>query len=383
MVHPHDLFDKSEPWTIRVKSLAKEFVKKGEIVKVCYFPLAINENHLPKKLDSIELIPLDRTPSPKAFILNTMKLIGVCKWAEVVHFQKCQHYASIPAIIAAYITGRALHYDWDDWEEKIWYESSGRALHSRFIGFSFKVLERWLPFLSDTVSCASSHLKMLSQRYGVKKERIFDAPVGADLESFRPDLDGSMVRNKYNIKREMVLYIGQLHGAQYVSLFIKAANIVLHKVPTAAFVIVGEGFLEQKLKDLVYNLGIDNRVVFTGSVSHEDIPYYIAAADVCVAAFKETEVTICKSPLKIVEYLASGKAIVASNVGEVRKMVGGAGVLVKPSSQHALADGVLQLLGDGELRRRLGQRARRRAEGKYNWTCTAGNILKAYRSSSV
>lgn len=378
MVHPHDLFDKSEPWTIRIKSIAREFSKKNHRVKLCYFPLTINENHLPKNIDSIEAIPLDRTPSPKAFILNTLKLIKLCRWAEVVHFQKCHHYASIPAAIAAYISKRPLHYDWDDWEEKIWYESCGKGLHSRFIGVSFKVLERWLPVLADSTSCASNYLKRLSREFGVKEELIFDAPVGADLEKFKPKLDGSWVKKRYGIGEDLVLYVGQLHGAQYVDLFIRAANVVLHKHPDAKFMIVGEGFLEHILRKLTLNLGLEKKVIFTGSVPHDDIPYYVAAASVCVAPFKDTEVTKCKSPLKIVEYLASAKPIVASLVGEVRNMLGGCGVLIKPGDYHSLAEGILRLLEDRELRESLAKAARKRSEAKYNWRYTADSLLSAY-----
>lgn len=378
MIHPHDLFDKSEPWTIRIKSIAKEFVKKSHKVKLCYFPLIVNKKHYSQNIDSIELLPLDRTPSPKVFIVNTVKLIKLSEWADVVHFQKCHHYASIPTVLASYITGKPLHYDWDDWEEKIWYESCGRGVHSRFIGVSFKVLERWLPVLADSVSCASGHLKGLVQKFGVKNEYIFDTPVGADLEKFRPDLDGDWVKEKYNIKGDLVLYLGQLHGAQYVDLFIKAANIVLHKIPDVKFMIVGEGFLEHILKSLTHELGLQDKIIFTGSVPHDDIPYYIASASVCVAPFKYSEVTRCKSPLKIVEYLAGGKAIVASDVGEVRRMVGGIGILTKPGDYHSLAAGILKLLNDEELRKKLGNYTRIRAEKKYNWTYTADSLLSAY-----
>lgn len=379
MVHPHDLFDKSEPWTIRIKSIAKEFVKKNHRVKLCYFPLTIDEEHYPKNIDSIELIPLKRIPSPKAFVLNTIKLIKLCKRADIVHFQKCHHYASIPTVIASYIAGRPLHYDWDDWEEKIWYESCGRGLHSRFIGFSFKVLERWLPVLADSVSCSSNYLKDLAHGFGVKRDYIFDSPVGADLEEFKPDLDGDRIKERYGIKGELILYIGQLHGAQYVDLFIKTANLVLHKRPDATFMIVGEGFLENELKRLAYDLGLNSKIIFTGSVPHEEIPYYIASASVCVAPFKDTEVTRCKSPLKIVEYLASGKPIVASSVGEVRRMVGGVGMLVEPGNYYSLAEKILRLLEDKVLRDRLGKHARMRAESRYNWGFTADSILSAYR----
>ena len=379
MVHPHDLFATSEPWTIRIKSIALEFLKQSHKVKLCYFPIMINENYYPKKIDYIELICLDRTHSPKAFIINTIKLIKLCKWADIVHFQKCQHYASIPTVLAAYIVGRPLHYDWDDWEEKIWFESCGSGLRSRYTGLFFKILERYLPLLADSVSCASNYLKSLAYKFGLKNEYIFDSHVGADLEKFNPHLDGRWVKEKYSIKGDLVLYIGQLHGAQYVDLFIKASNIVLQEKPDVKFMIVGGGYLEKELKKLARDLRIDDKVIFTGCVSHEQIPYYIAQATLCVAPFKDTLVTRCKSPLKIVEYLASGKPIVASNVGEVRNMVGGAGVLVDHSNYHALAEGILRLLEDRALRDKFGRLARQRAEQKYNWSTTASSLSIAYK----
>jgi glycosyltransferase involved in cell wall biosynthesis len=154
---------------------------------------------------------------------------------------------------------------------------------------------------------------------------------------------------------------GSAH-AQYVDLFIKAANIVLHKKPDTTFMIVGEGFLERKLKRLVFELGIDDKVIFTGGIEHDKIPYYIASSTVCVAPFKDTLVTRCKSPLKIVEYLAAGKPVVASLVGEVRNIAGGCAVLVKEGDIHSLAEGILMLLEDKNLREKLGKVGRIRIE---------------------
>ena len=379
MIHPHDLFSPAEPWAIRIKNIAKEFTKKGHQVKLCYFPIVIKHDSALEKTDYAELIPLDREPSPPAFLRNTSRLIKLAGWADVVHLQKCHHYASIPAVIAAFIAKKPLHYDWDDWEEKIWYESCGWGIHSRFIGFSFRILERWLPTLADSISCASAYLKYLCIRYGVKKKLIFDAPVGADPEVFNPSLDGGWVKEKYGIKGGCVLYIGQLHGAQYVEILVEAANIVLHKRPDLKFLIVGEGFLMDKLRKRVFDLGLEEKVIFTGSVLHEDVPSYIAAADVCVAPFRDTEVTRCKSPLKIVEYLAMGKVIVASCVGEVRNMVGGCGILVEPGSYRKLAEGIMWAFENKDsIYDKVKERSRKRIENKYNWGRTASNILSAY-----
>jgi glycosyltransferase involved in cell wall biosynthesis len=379
MVHPHDLFSRREPWTIRIVSIAREFVKRGHSVRLCYFPVSSEISEEPCHIKGIETIPLDRRHSPLTFMANTRKLVKLCRQSEVVHFQKCHYYSSLSTVMAARITGKPLHYDWDDWEEKIWYESVENGLYARCIGISYKVLERCLPLLADSVSCASSHLGFLTESFGVPRDFIVSAPVGADLERFRPDLHGNRIRERYGIGGNLVVYVGQLHGAQHVDLLIEAAALVLTKMPDAMFMIVGEGFLERQLKDLTRDLGLERRVLFTGSVPHEEVPFYMAAADVCIASFKETEVTRCKSPLKLAEYLASGKPIVASRVGEVEKMVSEGGIVVEPGEAKSLAEGILTLLGDRDLREKMGRSGRLMAETVYNWPRTASTLLATYQ----
>ena len=379
MVHPHDLFSRHEPWTIRIVSIAREFVKRGHSVRLCYFPLPSEISEEPCQTEGIETIALDRRHSPLTFMANTRKLVKLCRQSDVVHFQKCHSYSSLPTIIASHIAGKPVHYDWDDWEEKIWDESVKSGLYARCIGISYKVLERYLPRLADSVSCASSHLGFLTESFGVPRDFIVNAPVGADLERFHPRLHGHRIREKFDVGGNLVVYVGQLHGAQHVDLLIEAAALVLTAMPDVMFMIVGEGFLEGQLKNLVEDLGLQKRVLFTGSVPHEEVPFYMAAADVCVASFRETEVTRCKSPLKLAEYLASGKPIVASRVGEVEKMVSAAGIVVEPGQPKSLAEGILTLLGDRDLREKMGRSARLMAETVFNWPQTASTLLATYQ----
>lgn len=379
MVHPHDISSSSEPWTRRIKSIAKELAINGHQVRLAYFSLSCGAV---KKyvLDGYEAIAFRRKISPGVFLKNIFILIKHASWADIVHFQKCHYYSAVPTVVAACITGKQLHYDWDDWEEMIWYESCGEnTWYTRFVGLSFKVLERFLPVVSDTISVSSQYLRGLSLKFGARDETIYSASVGADLNEFKPGIDGSSVRKKYSIVKPLVLYIGQLHGGQYIDLFIKAANVILHKNPDISFMIVGEGFMKGNLKSLALQLGISDKVIFTGAVPHYEIPLYISAADVCVAAFKDTKAARCKSPLKIVEYMACGKAIVASSVGEARRMLGGVGVLVQPDNASALAEGILTLIDNRDLKERLGKFARIRAEEKYSWSKTTANLLNAYQ----
>lgn len=383
MIHPHDIYSNSEPWTVRVVYLAKEFIKKGHRVKIAYFPLPQNKYRTPKLEDEIATVALSRRPGIHNLIFNTSKLYKMAKWADVVHFQKCFYHASLPAIIVALLSRRPLHYDWDDWELKIYEDSTQPWLLRDIIRDFLKILENTIPNIADTVSCASKRLKIECEKLGVDKQRIFDAHVGADITKFHPNVSGEAIREMYGINKSLVLYLGQLHGGQYVELFIETASKLLneYKKEDLSFMIVGDGYMAEELKKLAHRLDLDGKVIFTGAVSHDAVPEYIAAADICVACFKKNDVTTCKSPLKIVEYLASGKAIVASNVGEVSNMIGEAGILTVPGDIESLAKGIFKLLEDVNLRRNLQKLARERAEKKYNWTVTAGNLLKAYEKA--
>ncbi len=382
MLHPHDINSKFEPWTVRVVYIARELERSGHKVKLVYFPLEWKGQAELRISEGITAIPLCRLHGPHILLANIIRVLRLAGWCDIVHFQKCFYHASIPAMTAALLRNKHLHYDWDDWELKIYEVSTfpgfGRDLIRWFIGR----LEGLIPLAADTVSVASSRLKKECLRIIKQPKLIFDAHVGADLDRFNPRVSGSSVREKYRIDKPLVLYLGQLHGGQYVELFMLTARKLLDEYrQDVLFMIVGDGYMAGELKKKAAQMGLDGRLIFTGAVPHEDIPRYIAASDVCVACFESNDVTACKSPLKIVEYLASGKAIVASNVGEVAAMLGDAGVLVEAGNSDALAKGITRVLADKNLREALEKKARIRAEQEYNWRVTADSLLKAYNTS--
>jgi glycosyltransferase involved in cell wall biosynthesis/MoaA/NifB/PqqE/SkfB family radical SAM enzyme len=375
MIHPHDIYSHQEPWTVRVTYLARELVKRGHEVKLLYHlldPLSLSEAAA-RQEHPFETIPSIRYSF--SLVHKLREMVRLARWADVVHFQKCFTYASLPAIAAAYLNGIPVHYDWDDWEYGIYNYRPQNPRVGRFIDLT----ERALPRLVDTVSVASAPLREMCLELGVPEERIFEAHVGADLRRFRPDVDGTPARARHDLVGPVVMYLGQLHGAQYCELFLHAARRIARERRDVTFVVVGTGHRFGELHRLSEQLKIGDALVFTGAVEHERVPEYLAAADVVVACFADTPQVRCKSPLKICEYLAAGKAIVASDVGEVTRMVGDAGVLTKANDVVSLAAGIRRLLDDPALRVELGLRARRRAEEKYNWGVTAESLLRAYR----
>jgi len=375
MLHPHDIYSNSEPWTVRVTYLATEFVKRGHNVRLIYHlidPRVSLEDATARQEFPFTTIPAYRHQF--ALVAKMRSTMEFARWADVIHFQKCFAHVSVPAIWSAYRLGKPVHYDWDDWEWGIYNYNP----MNRVVGASIKAFERVLPKLVDTVSVASQSLREMALGAGVPDHRIFEAHVGADLERFRPDISGERVRKLHNIEGPMILYIGQLHGAQYLELFLQSAKALIERGVEGTFVVVGGGDRFGELFQLTEQLKIGHRVVFTGAVDHDEVPEYVVASDVAVACFADTPQTRCKSPLKICEYMAAGASIVASNMGEVPRMIGDAGVLVEPGNPEALADGVEKMLDDPELRRELSAKARLRAETKYNWGVTAENLLLAY-----
>src|SRR3989338_1877899 len=177
MVHPHDIYSPSEPWTVRIVYIAREFAKKGHNVKLIYFPLEWDKQKTLELDRGIIVIPFSRKLGLHILISNILRLYRIAKWADVIHFQKCFYHAAIPAIVAALFRKKPVHYDWDDWEVKIYEASTQPSLLRNFILNFLDILETAIPKIVDTVSVASTRLKIECRKLGVAENRIFDAHV--------------------------------------------------------------------------------------------------------------------------------------------------------------------------------------------------------------
>jgi len=381
MIHPHDVYDDLEPWTVRITCLAEELVQRGNVVKLVYHlrdPLADCHEAGARQEFSFETIPLPRFMPG---LLNRCRAMErFAHWADVVHFQKCHHYSALPAVFGAYYHRRPIHYDWDDWEQRIFELDNDNRIGSWIF---FNQMEKQLLKLVDTVSVASEGLRSLAVQLGFPEDRIFAVPVGVDLQLFSPKTAGETTK-KASDAAPVVLYHGQISGANYVHLFIRAAAKIATRWKDVRFLVVGGGDHLDEAKDLAAHLDSGHRIVFTGEVPHRKVPEYIAQADIAVACFEDNEQSRCKSPLKLVEYMASGAAIVASRVGEVPRMLGDCGILVEPDSVDAIVLGIEKLLAQPELRLSLSIKARKHAEKNHGWAIRARTMTDAYmRAMSI
>lgn len=374
MAHPHDLESNLEPWTVRVTYLARELRAAGHEVVLIHHALGGTPGPA-KCLAGTDILALPLVRYSRTLHKKNQILAELAAWADIVHFQKCLSYTALPAVRAAYRVGIPVHYDWDDWE----YEIYNYNPMERVVGRSIDRIERALPGLVDTVSVASDGLRELCVGLGFPPELIVKVPVGAEISRFHPRVDGRVIRERHDIDGPIVLYVGQLHGAQYLEHLLEAFVAIRARHPDAVLLVVGGGDRFGELHRLGEQLGINDATVFTGAVSHEEIPSYMAAADVAVAPFEDTPQTRCKSPLKVAEYLAMGKAIVGTAMGEVELMLGGgAGLLYPAGDIRALAHNVCRVLESPDLRRELEAGARQRSEAVYNWRSSAESLLAGY-----
>jgi glycosyltransferase involved in cell wall biosynthesis len=117
------------------------------------------------------------------------------------------------------------------------------------------------------------------------------------------------------------------------------------------------------------DLGLDHAAQFTGLVTHAEVPRLLAAADIAVVPYPPMETDLWLSPLKLFEYMASGKAIIASAVGQLTEVVqdGRNGLLIPPGDVPAMTAALQRLIGSPALRSQLGQQAREDAVRKHSW----------------
>ena len=333
-----------------------------------------------REFSCLRKVPTLRLFAEKGAILRNASIVSrLLKSHDLVHFQKCHPTVSLPAVLASILNRKPVHYDWDDNESEILKSSvPAERLACSQLG-EFRLIERRLVRLVDTVSVASSRLRSLAEQYGASRENLFDAPVGADLSLFAPRELSREALNSLGVRRPMVLYQGQLEQASFAEEFIECAAKVRDRIPDAQFMVVGGGAKLRELRELAKRHGAP--IDFTGYISHWQVAEYVNAADVCAATFPDNELARCKSPLKIVEYLASGKAIVATGIGDVPRMVSDAGILVAPNDTEGFADSIASLLSDPQLRAKLGAMARERAEREFSWERTTSNIVAAYKKA--
>jgi L-malate glycosyltransferase len=228
-------------------------------------------------------------------------------------------------------------------------------------------LSRCCAALSDGLiaNCVACRNAVVSDE-GLARERVVVLENGVDLSRF-PDWDAQSGNHRVGV-------IANLRPVKGLDFFLRAAAVVRSEHPEVSFSIAGEGPERPMLERLAREIGLAKSLNLHGSIS--DVPGFLAGLDVAVLPSLSEGMSNA-----LLEYMAAGRAIVATTVGNNVNMIedGVTGLLVPPNEPIALAGAIDRLLNDPRMARRLGATARGRVEDEYSRKVMVRRFESFYR----
>ena len=342
-------------------NIAKYLAKKGHEVHVITF---LDEN-FPKK-ETIDRFCIHRTPVKK------IRFIGIIFYwfhifleikrinPNIVHVQSIS--TALPGLFSMIFLKKPY---------VIWGQGSDVYIPDKFTKFISKIVLK----NASIVIALSEDMKRKMNNI-CKREDIAILPNGIELDKFK---DLSLQKQKNDNTKKTIIFVGTLRPVKGVEYLIKAMNIIHEKLPDTDLLIVGDGPDREKMETLVQELNLQDCIHFAGKVSNEEIPVYMARADVFALPSLSEGFGIVN-----IEAMASGLPIVTTNVGGLPEIVinGENGFLVEPKNPEALAEKILFILSDNDLKARISMNNQMKAE-IYSWDIVVKNLISIYESLST
>jgi len=277
----------------------------------------------------------------------------------------------------------------DTWKLKHW--SASRNVLTGFISehILYNIVKRIEDYNIKNASLivtVSEPLKADLLKLGIPKAKILVNPNRVDPQKFNPKIitseECNELKRSLGIDGDKVVVgfsgtFGEWHGIPQLT---EAIDKILKSAlsPNIHFLLIGDGTFKSEAES---RIGHDENVTFTGVVLYSDIQKYLAVCDILVSPHNPQVDgrEFFGSPTKVFEYMAMGKGIVASNLGQIGEVLKNEknALLVTPGDVPALIKGILKLAEDKELREKLGRQAREDVVANYTWEKNAERVIKA------
>ena len=202
---------------------------------------------------------------------------------------------------------------------------------------------------------------------GVPPSKITFLPNGVDPQMFDPAANGNGLRHEVNLEGKfVVMYAGAIGPANDLGVLLDAAR-ELRQETRIRFLILGDGKERKRLQAESEAQQLDN-VIFVGARPKQEMPYYLASADACVAILQDIRMFRMTYPNKVFDYMAAGRPVLLAIDGVIREVVEAAraGIYVPPGNPKALAEAVLYLAGSTEQREAMSKQGRSYVEKHFN-----------------
>jgi glycosyltransferase involved in cell wall biosynthesis len=228
---------------------------------------------------------------------------------------------------------------------------------------------------SDKIIVVTPELKkILVTQYHIEDDKVIVILNGANINLFKPTSIGE-AKIKLGLEKSInyVCFVGALYAWQGIEDLLRSAPFVLQQHPETRFLIVGDGPIKVEMMNIAKQIGIFDKVIFTGMVSYLDVPIYINASDICIVT--KIQVRTGLSPLKLYEYMACGKPVVArqkSGFDFIEKI--NAGILVHPEDYKEFSNAIIKLIENETLRQEMGENAKNYVVENQSWFSVAKRV---------
>lgn len=241
---------------------------------------------------------------------------------------------------------------------------------------------------SDATTADGSHIKerleemLVPEVRGVMKEKILIQPMGVNIKRFE-GLDKKVLREKYSLGSGfVVLFVGRFAEKKGIEYLLDAMETVVSSHKDLKLLLAGSGPLEGNLRKKVSEMEIDPYVNFMGWANMEQLAeLYVLSDIVAVPSIVTSSGDTEGMPTVIVEAMGAGKPVIASDVGGIKDVVinGHNGFLVEEKNSGALAERIIELIENSDLRNTLSQNAGIEGE-KYDWSIVGKRYLELLES---
>ena len=228
---------------------------------------------------------------------------------------------------------------------------------------------------TDHIFVVSDELKTFVESRGGDPEKIEVLPNSVDPERFNK-ADAQRVRSLLGLEKKRILgFVGSLKPWHGTESLVEAFSLL--DLTDTHLLIVGDGPMREELEMLAIKKGIKDNVTFTGKVSYDEIPDYIAAMDIPVAPYLPND-NFYFSPIKIFEYMSCSKPVVAGRIGQIEQIIqdGENGFTFIPGNIEDLKKQLQRLLIDAPLRESMGKTGKAWVDMERTWKNNARIVLK-------
>jgi glycosyltransferase involved in cell wall biosynthesis len=309
-----------------------------------------------------------------SFILSIVVLMR--DGFDVVH---THNPPDILSLIAAFykLFGKRFVFDHHDLSPEMYDARAGGG--NRFLRSILVMFEQFSCRLADRIIATNASYKAMAVERGrVAPEKVTIVRNGPDLSRLNPVAADPDLRRRAGT---ILGYVGVMGPQDGVDHLLKAlAHLVYDLGQRDVFcVLIGKGEMIPELKALAQQLRIADHVWFTGWVSDEDLVRYLSTADICVDPDPLNAFTDRSTMMKIMEYMALGKPIVAFDLCEHRVTAQAAAVYARPNEALDFAQQIALLMSEPARREAMGRFGRQRVENELAWPHQEKHLLEAYR----